>query len=247
MTQTTCIHKVSPPRHVHPLTTHINRAMARTVSCDDNTLSSPPPLHSRSHASGHSTTHDRTGPNPRRLDSLANPPSHTKMTSTMRRTRKTARTRGTERRMAEDNDDDVRVLAPSPIIRTCVGSLPTSHYLVKCAATSIDVHTDFTRLQGAWWSPMHHGYLGRERSISDERWGFMYLIHIYLSFPVTTSLFSTYSMFPIHAIAIRSPNNTKERGFISAAPETKPIYSTLWISMQMLGHSMKVYTDVTLI
>jgi len=79
-----------------------------------------------------------------------------------------------------------------------------------------------------------------------ERQGFLYLIHIYMSFYVTTSLFSMHSMFPIHAIAIWLPNNTKERGFISA-PETKPIYSTLWRSMEMLGHSMEVYIDVTLI
>ena len=74
--------------------------------------------------------------------------------------------------------------------------------------------------------------------------GLLYLIHIYMSFLVTTSLFSMHSMFPIHAIAIWLPNNTKERGFVS---ETKPIYSTLCRSMQMLGHSMEVYIDVILI
>src|ERR1700683_4773454 len=48
-----------------------------------------------------------------------------------------------------------------------IGSPPTFHHLMKCATTSIDMHTAFMRLQGAWWSPMHHGYLGHERLISD--------------------------------------------------------------------------------
>ena len=66
-----------------------------------------------------------------------------------------------------------------------------------------------------------------------------------MSVPVTATLFSMHSMFPIRAMVIWLLNNTKERVFISAAPETKPIYSTLWRSMQMLGHSMEVYIDVT--
>ena len=97
-TQTTCICKVSPPHHVHLPTTHVNRAMERAVSSDDNTAVTPvarlqpcqqsqhhprshrpqPPLHACSHAGSHSTTCDRTGSNPHcsNLPPPPNPPSH---------------------------------------------------------------------------------------------------------------------------------------------------------------------------
>ena len=54
--------------------------------------------------------------------------------------------------------------ALTPVVR----SLPIMHHLVQFAATSIDdVHTDLTRLQGTWWSPMHRRYLGCEMLISN--------------------------------------------------------------------------------
>ena len=39
--QMTCICKVSPPHHVHLLTTYVNRAMERAVGSDDNTAVTP--------------------------------------------------------------------------------------------------------------------------------------------------------------------------------------------------------------
>jgi hypothetical protein len=62
-----------------------------------------------------------------------------------------------------------------------------------------------------------------------------------------TSLVSIHSIFPIPAIALIWLPITKQSKSISTAPETELIYGNLWTPIHMLGHSMEVYIDITLI
>ena len=146
-TQTTCICKVSPPHHVHLLTTHVNRATERAVSSDDNTAVTPV---ARSQPCRQSQHHPRSHRPQPPLFALATPikPSISHQTHAMTTLSRTPLTQ----------------CALTPVVR----SLPIMHHLVQFAATSIDdVHTDLMRLQGTWWSPMHRRYLGREMLISN--------------------------------------------------------------------------------
>ena len=203
--QTTCICKVSPLHHVHLLTTHVNRATERAISSDDNTAVTPvacsqpcqqsqhhprshrpqPPLHARSPAGSHSTTHDRTGPNPHCLNlpppikpSISHETTMMKakaMTTTMfvcwLQTLSFALTTPIKPSISHQthamttlSHTPLTQCALTPVIR----SLPILHHLVKFTATSIDdMHTDLMRLRGTWWSPMHCRYLGHEMLISN--------------------------------------------------------------------------------
>jgi hypothetical protein len=73
--QMTCIHEVSPLCHAYPLTMYVNRAMARAVSGSGNndTVVATPIAPSQPYQ--HSTTCNRTGPNPHRPNCRRNRPS----------------------------------------------------------------------------------------------------------------------------------------------------------------------------
>ena len=181
--QTTCICKVSPPHHVHLLTTHVNRAMERAVSSDDNTAVT---LVARSQPCKQSQHHLRLHwPQPP-LFELATPtkPSishHTPMTKAkaMTMTMFVCRPQTLSftpttpiKPSISHQTHAITTLLHIPLTQCAltpvVRSLPILHHLVKFAAMSIDeMHTDLTRLQGTWWSPMHRRYLGREMLIGN--------------------------------------------------------------------------------
>jgi hypothetical protein len=81
----------------------------------------------------------------------------------MRKTRKTVRTRGVTGRMA----GRTTTLACRPQASSFALAAPTKPFLTPdtCNDDAV-VHTDFTRLQGAWWSP-NRGYTPVVASIGD--------------------------------------------------------------------------------
>ena len=181
--QTTCICKVSPLHHVHLLTTHVNRAMERAVSSNDNTAVT---LVARLQPCQQSQHHPRLHwPQPP-LFKLATPtkPSISHQTTMMKvkamgttmfvcrpQTLSFALTTPIKPSISHQTHAMMtlsRTLLTQCALTPVVRSLPILHHLVKFAATSIDdVHTDLTGLQGTWWSPMHCRYLGREMLISN--------------------------------------------------------------------------------
>ena len=181
--QMTCICKVSPPHHVHLLTTHVNRATERAVSSNNNTAVTPVACSQPCQQSQHHPRSHRPQPP---LFELATPikPSISHETTMMKakamtttmfvcwpQTLSFALTTPIKPSISHQTHamttlscTPLTQCALTPVIR----SLPILHHLVKFAATSIDdMHTDLMRLQGTWWSPMHCRYLGHEMLISN--------------------------------------------------------------------------------